>query len=202
MRGAETAGTLYGLMQTWPASPQAPQVGSLVPHHIGFDVTTPSGSIFEAAILCPSWQTHFIWTEEGFRLRASLRRIARESWLGRQRACDGCQLQCIREVKRSSGRTRWLVMLWPHLFLEELIQTLLQVKANMHCYAHSLSHFSPHPSLLHPLPPLSVPFFILPSPPIHASLLSSISLTYPPSIHLRMLRIRIAFHGELLRILC
>lgn len=57
MNNLEAAETLYGLMQTWPASPQAPQVGNLVPHHIGFDVTTPSGSIFEAAISCPSWQT-------------------------------------------------------------------------------------------------------------------------------------------------
>lgn len=53
----ETVGTLYGLILTWPASPQAPQVENLVPHHIGFDVRTPSGSIFEAAILYPSWQT-------------------------------------------------------------------------------------------------------------------------------------------------
>lgn len=57
MRIAETAGTHYSLMQTWPVSPQAPQVGDLVPHHIELDVTTPSGAIFEAAILYPSWQT-------------------------------------------------------------------------------------------------------------------------------------------------
>ena len=46
MRRVETIGTLYGLIQTWPASPQTPQVGNLVPRHIGFDVTTLSGSIF------------------------------------------------------------------------------------------------------------------------------------------------------------
>lgn len=56
MRRTETIGTHYSLMETWLASPQAPQVGKLVPHHIGFDVTTPSGAIFEAAILCASWQ--------------------------------------------------------------------------------------------------------------------------------------------------
>lgn len=56
MRRAEAVGTHYSLMETWPASPQAPQVEKLVPHHIGFDVTTPSGAIFKAAILCASWQ--------------------------------------------------------------------------------------------------------------------------------------------------
>lgn len=78
MRRGETFGTLYGLMQTWPAFPQTPQVGNLVPYHIGFDVTTPSGSIFEAAILFPSWQTFhsfYLDTEENS-AHMSSRRIA------------------------------------------------------------------------------------------------------------------------------
>lgn len=69
MRGVETAGTHYSLMQTWPVSPQAPQVGDVVPQHIGFDVTTPSGAIFKAAILYPSWQTfHPFYLDTGVNL--------------------------------------------------------------------------------------------------------------------------------------
>lgn len=91
MRRVETAGTHYGLMQTWPVSPQAPQVGDLVPLHTGFDVATPSGAIFEAAILCPSWQTfHPFYLDTGENLaHMSLHRIARGSSLGRQQVCSG-----------------------------------------------------------------------------------------------------------------
>lgn len=92
MRRVQTVGTLYGLMQTWPTSPQAPQVGNLVPHHIGFDVTTPSGSIFQSAILYPSWQTfHPFYMDTGENsAHMSSRRNAPGSRLGCQQACGGC----------------------------------------------------------------------------------------------------------------
>lgn len=53
-------------MQTWPVSPQAPEVGNLVPHHIGFDVTSPSGAILRQPFCISPGKhfTHFIWIQE------------------------------------------------------------------------------------------------------------------------------------------
>ena len=108
MRRVETVGTLYGLIQTWPASPQTPQVGNLVPRHIGFDVTTPSGSIFffffffEGSHLVSLLAKHFCPFHFGYGERFSAR--GRIVIRAPTRAAGYCSV--LEGVKRSGGLRR------------------------------------------------------------------------------------------------
>lgn len=170
----ESVGTLYGLIQTWLALPQAPQVGNLVPHHTEFDVTTPSGSICEArhfvSLLTITWF--------GARTESSRWKLVPK--------CAGITLRMrttVQVVERSNilldSPGDWSLCYHNEMFLGKAGQTLLQVQTNMWCFLFRLHSFfldvssSPpstsvliiicppfHSPCLQSSTPFSVPFFI------------------------------------------
>ena len=170
MRRVETVGTLYGLIQTWPASPQTPQVGNLVPRHIGFDVTTPSGSIFffffffEGSHLVSLLAKHFCPFHFGYGERFSAR--GRIVIRAPTRAAGYCSV--LEGVKRSGGLRRVI----SHCFHARLrrvsgsnrtgstgeIQYVARLCSSLAPrFSHFFVIFIPPPPHYPPSPPLCVP---------------------------------------------